>query len=74
MFRLLHFLDLFPAKIQIDNDHGTSFRYENMNTSLVNINLNEFEITDEWFTLTSGNFLKLFSDYSFVFYIYRKFR
>lgn len=56
--RLLRFLDLFPAKIDIETDHGTSFKYENMNTSLVNINFDhwhEGEIETEWFTIASGN-------------------
>jgi hypothetical protein len=57
LVRLLHFLDLFPAKIQTDSEHGTSFKYENMNTSLVNVNfdqLHEGEIDNDWFTITSG--------------------
>ena len=56
--RLLRFLDLFPAKIEIETDHGTSFKYENMNTSLVNIDFNhwhEGEIESEWFTIASGD-------------------
>lgn len=56
--RLLHFLDLFPVKIQIENEQqGTSFKYENMNTSLVNLNFNQWNEDDknnEWFTITSG--------------------
>jgi hypothetical protein len=50
-------LDKFPAKIQIHDDHGTSFKYDNMNTSLVNINIDQWhqgEMDTEWFTITSG--------------------
>ncbi len=57
MNRLLRFLDLFPAKIQINDDHGTSFKYDNMNTSLVNVNISQWhegEMDAEWFTITSG--------------------
>lgn len=56
--RLLRFLDLFPAKIEIETDHGTSFKYENMNTSLVNIDFNQWhegEPDSDWFTIASGN-------------------
>ena len=53
-------MDLFPAKIQIDNDQGSSFKYTNMNTSLVNVNFNEWNDVDkdhQWFTITSGRVL-----------------
>lgn len=63
--RLLHFLDLFPVKIQIENEQGTSFKYENMNTSLVNINFEQWtddnEKDNEWFTITTGRKFSLFS-------------
>jgi hypothetical protein len=44
--RLLHFLDLFPAKIQTDN---TSFEYENMNMSIVDLHL-DYQ-NNEWFAI-----------------------
>jgi hypothetical protein len=44
--RLLHFLDLFPAKIQTDN---TSFEYENMNMSIVDLHLDYHN--NEWFAI-----------------------
>ena len=56
--RLLRFLDRFPAKIEIETDHGTSFKYENMNTSLIHINfdhLHEGELDNDWFSIGSGN-------------------
>jgi hypothetical protein len=50
-------MDVFPAKIQIDEDQGTSFKYDNMNTSLVNVKFDQWPEGDmdaEWFTITSG--------------------
>jgi hypothetical protein len=58
--RLLHFLDLFSAKIELNNDQSTSFKYENLNTSLVNVNFhqwNQEEKNNEWFTIKSGSFI-----------------
>ncbi|CAF0969318.1 unnamed protein product [Rotaria sordida] len=59
-YRLLHFLDLFTTKIQIDNNEQiTSFQYNNMNTSLININFNQWQQDNkdsEWFTITSDHY------------------
>ncbi|UJR31985.1 hypothetical protein I4U23_019458 [Adineta vaga] len=57
--KLLHFLDLFAAKIEIDDkdEQSTSFHYENMDTVLVNLNLDQQiqENNDNgWFTLKSN--------------------
>ena len=47
--RLLHFLDLFPAKIQTGHEGNVSFEYESMNMSIVDIQLDQ-ENT-EWFSI-----------------------
>ncbi|CAF3687991.1 unnamed protein product [Rotaria sp. Silwood1] len=57
--KLLNFLDLFPAKIQIDNnDKKTLFQYNNINTSVININFDQWQQNNkenEWFNVTSEN-------------------
>jgi hypothetical protein len=43
----------------LESEQGGSFKYDNMNTSLVNVNFDqwqEVDKNDEWFTITSGNF------------------
>jgi hypothetical protein len=52
--RLLHFLDLFSAKIQIGEDEITSFNYDNMNTSFVDMHIEQSDDHDDWFTLHSS--------------------
>ncbi|CAF1028752.1 unnamed protein product [Adineta steineri] len=50
--KLLHFIDLFPVKIEINNEQSTSFKYENMMTSLVNVNFAQQD-DSKWFTIKS---------------------
>ena len=52
--RLLNFLDLFSAKIQNEEDHITSFFYDNMNTSLVDMHTEQWDDHDDWYTLPSS--------------------
>ena len=41
--RLLNFLDVFSGKIEIDEDTSTSFIYDNMNTSLVDLTVDHWD-------------------------------
>jgi hypothetical protein len=47
--RLLHFLDLFPAKIQMKNKRDAFFEYENMNISIVDIHFDDKGV--EWLVI-----------------------
>lgn len=51
--RLLNFLDIFSSKIQIDEDTSTSFIYDNMNTSLVDLAVDHWDDfqDQQWFTI-----------------------
>lgn len=51
--RLLNFLDIFSGKIQIDEDTSTSFIYDNMNTSLVDLVVDHWDDfqDQQWFTI-----------------------
>ncbi|CAF2717253.1 unnamed protein product [Rotaria sp. Silwood2] len=58
--KLLHFIDLFQVKIQINNNEQiTSFQYNNLNTSLININFDRWQQenkNNEWFSITSDHY------------------
>lgn len=57
--RLLNFLDVFSGKIQIDEDTSTSFIYDNMNASLVDLTVDHWDDfqDQQWFTINISKIL-----------------
>ncbi|CAF3674371.1 unnamed protein product [Rotaria sp. Silwood1] len=52
--KLLQFLNLFPAKIQIENKQNLSFQYENIHITILDINFeNE---SNQWFRINTDNY------------------
>ncbi|CAF1482850.1 unnamed protein product [Rotaria magnacalcarata] len=57
--KLLHVIDIFPAKIKIDkNEEIASFKFDHMSTSLIKINFDRWQHENkdnDWYTITPEN-------------------